>query len=65
LAKIGAMVEKAKPGVYFITNKDGEEEAIGDDDPRFDGRSKYIRKIVDFQDDPNLPILTFRYFLLS
>jgi hypothetical protein len=65
LAKIGAIAEKAKPGVYFITNKDGEEEAIGDDDPRLDGLSKYVRKIVDFQDDPNPPTLTFRYFLLS
>jgi hypothetical protein len=47
LAKIGAIAEKTKPGVCFITNKDGEEEAIGDDDPRLDGLSKY-----DFQDDP-------------
>jgi hypothetical protein len=65
LAKIGTISEKAKPGVYFITNKNGEEEAIGDDDPRLDGLSKYVRKIVDFQDDPNIPTLTFRYFLLS
>jgi hypothetical protein len=65
LAKIGAITEKVKPGVYFITNKDDEEEAIGDDDPRLDGLSKYVRKIVDFQDDPNLPTTTFRYFLLS
>jgi hypothetical protein len=65
LAKIGTIAEKAKLGVYFITNKNGEEEAIGDDDPRLDGLSKYVRKIVDFQDDPNLPTLTFRYFLLS
>jgi hypothetical protein len=65
LAKIGAIPEKEKAGVYFITNPDGVEEAIGDDDPRLDGLSKYVRKIVDFHDDPNLPTLTFRYFLLS
>ncbi|CAM1502651.1 Fc.00g074270.m01.CDS01 [Cosmosporella sp. VM-42] len=51
--------------LYTLTNADGEEEVVPEDDARIRDIPPYVRRIVSFQDDPNLPTLTFRYFLLT
>ncbi|KAL7899803.1 OPT oligopeptide transporter domain-containing protein [Trichoderma sp. SZMC 28014] len=50
---------------YTITNENGEEEVVDDDDPRIKDIPQYVRRIVSFTDDTTEPTLTFRYFLLT
>lgn len=59
-----------KPPFIFTTkSKDGDgnstEEAIPDDDPRVRDIPPYVKRIVSLSDDPTLPTLTFRYFVLT
>ncbi|KAF4126212.1 oligopeptide transporter [Geosmithia morbida] len=54
---------------FILTTKgrggqDGEE-AIPDDDPRVRDIPPYVRRVVSLTDDPELPTLTFRYFVLT
>jgi hypothetical protein len=57
-----------KPPFVFTTSSpksnDGEEP-IDDDDPRVRDIPPYVRRIVSLTDDPELPTLTFRYFVLT
>lgn len=54
------------PFVSFIQSKDGTvEETIPANDPRVRDIPPYVRNIVSFTDDPSLPTLTFRYFVLT
>ena len=57
--------EEKPPFLFTITDKDGETEAIPDDDPRVKDIPPYVRRIVSLTDDPTLPTITFRYFLLT
>ncbi|GJC91269.1 plant-like oligopeptide transporter [Colletotrichum higginsianum] len=54
-----------KPPFVFTTQANGEEEAFDEDDPRLRDIPAYVRRIVSLHDDPELPCLTFRYFLLT
>lgn len=49
----------------FTIGQNGEEEVISEDDPRVRDIPPYVRRIVSFTDDTELPTITFRYFLLS
>lgn len=51
--------------LYTLTNENGEEEVVDEDDPRIKDIPPYVRRIVSFKDDPTEPTLTFRYFLLT
>jgi hypothetical protein len=50
---------------FLYNSTDGCEDAFADDDPRVRGIPAYVRRVVSFTDDPTLPTLTFRYFLLT
>lgn len=56
-----------KPPFLFTTTdpNDGSEQAFADDDPRVKDIPAYVRRVVSFTDDPELPTLTFRYFVLT
>lgn len=56
---------KEKGQAFVTVNAEGEEELIADDDPRVKGLPSYVRKVVSLTDNPTLPMITFRYFLLS
>lgn len=60
----GSDLEKP-PFVFTTQTGDGEEEAIDDNDPRLKDIPPYVRRIVSLVDDPTLPTLTFRYFVLT
>ncbi|KOS19844.1 Oligopeptide transporter 3 [Escovopsis weberi] len=51
--------------LYTITNENGEEEVVSEDDPRIKDIPLFVRRVVNFTNDPNEPALTFRYFLLT
>ena len=53
------------PFVFTTKDASGNEEAIPEDDPRVADIPHYVRRIVSFEDDPTLPTLTFRYFVLT
>ncbi len=54
-----------KTRLYTITNEDGEEENISEDDPRISSIPSYVRRVVNLTDDPSESTITFRYFLLT
>ena len=54
--------EKAVPG--SSTSGDESASSFGDDDPAIRDIPINVRRIVSFEDDPTLPTLTFRYFIL-
>lgn len=54
-----------KPPIVHTTQANGDEEAFSDDDPRIRDIPPYVRRIVSLHDDPTLPTITFRYFVLS
>lgn len=55
-----------KPPFLYTTEENGEyEDGFDDNDPRVKDIPPYVRRIVSYSDDPTLPTLTFRYFLLS
>lgn len=55
--------EKVEPGSG--TSADDSSSALDDDDPAIRDIPFNVRRIVSFDDDPTLPTLTFRYFVLS
>jgi hypothetical protein len=64
----GAILEADldKPPFLLAVNVEGEDEdAIPEDDPRLKDLPPYVRRVVSLTDDPNLPVFTFRYFVLS
>ena len=57
-----------KPPFLFTTTDDNDssgETAFSEDDPRVRDIPPYVRRVVSLHDDPTLPTLTFRYFILS
>lgn len=55
-----------KPPFLFTTVASaGSEESIDPDDPRVRDIPDYVKKVVSLHDDPSLPTLTFRYFVLT
>ncbi|KAJ3498961.1 hypothetical protein NLG97_g722 [Lecanicillium saksenae] len=54
-----------KTRLYTITNENGEEENVPEDDPRISSIPSYVRRVVNLTDDPSEPTITFRYFLLT
>lgn len=58
--------EKNLPG--YSTREAGPEETtddFGDDDPALRDIPWHVRRVVSLHDDPTLPTITFRYFILS
>jgi hypothetical protein len=55
--------EKVEPGSG--TSADDSSSALDDDDPAIRDIPSNVRRIVSFEDDPTLPTLTFRYFVLT
>lgn len=49
---------------YFVEEK-GPEEELPDDDPALRDIPWHVRRVVSLEDDPTLPVITFRYFLLT
>lgn len=55
-----------KPPFLYTTDAGSEhEDGIDDNDPRVKDIPSYVRRVVSLSDDPTLPTLTFRYFLLT
>lgn len=55
-----------KPPFLYTTEASSEhEDGIDDNDPRVKDIPPYVRRVVSLSDDPTLPTLTFRYFLLT
>lgn len=55
-----------KPPFLYTTEASSEhEDGIDDDDPRVRDIPPYVRRVVSFTDNPELPTLTFRYFVLT
>lgn len=55
-----------KPPFLYTTEAGSEhEDCFDDNDPRIQDIPSYVRRVVSFSDDPTLPTLTFRYFLLT
>lgn len=55
-----------KPPFLYTTEAGSEhEDGIDDKDPRLQDIPPYVRRVVSFSDDPTLPTLTFRYFILT
>lgn len=53
------------PFLYTSATSSGSEQVFDDDDPRVRDIPAYVRRIVSFEDDPTLPTLTFRYFIMT
>jgi hypothetical protein len=53
--------EKVNPGTASASSNDG----FADDDPAVRDIRPEVRRIVSLEDDPTLPTLTFRYFVLT
>ncbi|KAK0637847.1 Oligopeptide transporter 5 [Lasiodiplodia hormozganensis] len=60
-----AVSDLEKPPFVFTTQTGENEEAIDENDPRLKDIPPYVRRIVSLHDDPTLPTLTFRYFVLT
>ena len=61
-------VEKEKEVPYCATRELNTEELrddLGDDDPALKDIPWHVRRVVSLHDDPTLPTITFRYFVLS
>lgn len=54
-----------KPPFLFTAISSGSEDAFDEDDPRVKDIPEYVKRVVSFSDDPLLPTLTFRYFVLT
>ncbi|CAG8956488.1 hypothetical protein HYFRA_00003874 [Hymenoscyphus fraxineus] len=53
--------------VLFVDEKGEEtyEEAVPDDDPLRRDIPWQVRRVISLDDDPNTPVITFRYFFLT
>ncbi|TVY62700.1 Oligopeptide transporter, partial [Lachnellula suecica] len=49
---------------YSVEEK-GSEEVLSDDDPVLRDIPWHVRRVVSLEDDTTLPIITFRYFVLT
>jgi hypothetical protein len=49
---------------YFAEEK-GAEDQLPDDDPTLRDIPWHVRRVVSLEDDPTLPVITFRYFVLT
>ena len=49
----------------IYADEDGPREGDGDDDPELRDIPWAVRRVVSLHDNPHLPTLTFRYFLLT
>ena len=61
-------IEKEKGIPQYTANETGPEETkddFGDDDPALKNIPWHVRRVVSLDDDPSLPTITFRYFILS
>ena len=65
LVKPGESDIEKPPFVFTTVQANGSEEAFAEDDPRIKDLPTYVRRVVSLHDDPTLPTITFRYFLLS
>ncbi|KAB5527984.1 OPT oligopeptide transporter protein-domain-containing protein [Coniochaeta sp. 2T2.1] len=66
LRSSGDVGDIEKPPFLFTTvNSNGEVHGFTDDDPLVKDIPAYVRRVVNFEDDPKLPTITFRYFLLT
>lgn len=65
-AQIASDIEQP-PFLFTVKSNpsDGSEEAIPEDDPRVSSLPPYVRRVVSLTDDPDLPVITFRYFVLA
>ncbi|KAG9231484.1 OPT oligopeptide transporter protein-domain-containing protein [Amylocarpus encephaloides] len=57
--------EKDIPGLLVEEKQVDDEEVVPDDDPLLRDIPWQVRRVVSLQDDPNLPVFTFRYFFLT
>ncbi|TAQ91333.1 hypothetical protein B7494_g300 [Chlorociboria aeruginascens] len=62
--------EKGQPALSIrqenlSTRQDNEGHELDDDDPVLRDIPWHVRRVVSLHDDPTLPTLTFRYFLLT
>ena len=60
--------EKEKCFPDYATSEVGPEnrrDDLGDDDPALKDIPWHVRRVVSLQDDPTLPTITFRYFVLA
>jgi hypothetical protein len=53
------------PFLFTTTDSDGGVHGFEDDDPLVKDIPAYVRRVVSFEDNPKLPTITFRYFLLT
>jgi OPT family small oligopeptide transporter len=53
------------PFLFTVQSRSGEEHAIDADDERLRDIPPYVLRVVSLTDDPELPTLTFRYFVLT
>lgn len=52
--------------VKEVNNSDDSLATAGDDDdPAYNVLPQIVREICDFDDDPTMPVLTFRFFVIS
>jgi hypothetical protein len=61
-------IEKEKGVPQYAPNETRPEETrddFGDDDPALKDIPWHVRRVVSLDDDPTLPTITFRYFVLS
>jgi hypothetical protein len=49
---------------YLVDEKRSEED-FPDDDPALQDIPWHVRRVVSLEDDPTLPVITFRYFVLT
>lgn len=57
--------DKALVGVVATETSTSGESAYDFTSPEFASIPELVRTVVDFEDDPSLPVLTFRSVLLS
>lgn len=59
---------KSKVGIrsYLSTFSVADRDDAGDDnDPAYNVLPQIVRELCDFEDDPSLPVLTWRFYFLS
>lgn len=63
--KDGGSTIKEVGGITTSTSTSSEDEEIDPDSEEFAGIPELVRNIVSFEDDPTLPVITFRSIFLS
>lgn len=58
--------DSEKPPALYTTDASSDfEDGIDDDDPRIKDIPTAVRNVVSLSDDPTLPTITFRYYILT